>query len=65
LLAEVSTEEFNNYRPLLSALVVLQEEGVPAQGFYNLGTELGYNVQDEMAFWTIELKKVYQYYSHH
>jgi len=61
ILGEISTEEHNNGRPLLSAVVVHQENQRPGQGFFNLARELGIQGSDEddETFYTNELNRVF------
>ncbi|MFN3344234.1 MAG: hypothetical protein ACK412_01100 [Chloroherpetonaceae bacterium] len=58
ILDEISTNEHNEGRPLLSAVVVKQASGEPGEGFYKLAESLkGYP-----SFWKDELKKVHDYW---
>lgn len=61
ILGEISTEEDDNDRPLLSAVVVHKEDHLPGEGFFNLAKELGKQKPDEDndTFYTNELRKVF------
>ena len=41
LVGEISEDEHNAGRPMLSALVVEKDTGMPSSGFYDLARELG------------------------
>ena len=58
LLAGVSRAEHANGRPLLSAIVV-NGKGMPGSRFFDLARELGFDVSDETAFWTEQVKLVF------
>lgn len=61
ILGEISTEEHEKGRPLLSAVVVHKEDHQPGEGFFNLARELGKKRPDEDsdAFYASELKRVF------
>ena len=61
ILGEISTEEHNNGRPLLSAVVVHRENHRPGPGFFSLARELGIQGPDEddETFYTNELNRVF------
>ena len=63
LLGEISEDEVNNGRPMLSAVAV-NVQGVPGPGFYALARELGKEFDDskeaKLAFWSSELSNVYE-----
>lgn len=59
LIGEISTEESDAGRGMLSAVVVLKDEGMPGPGFFVLAKKLGFDTRDQVAFWTKELKRVY------
>jgi len=59
LIGEISTEESDFGRGMLSALVVTQEEGMPGPGFFELAKKLGFDTRDQVAFWTNEVKRLY------
>ena len=64
ILGEISTHEHSLGRPLLSAVVVLAEEGRPGQGFFTLAREFGlYGGGDDLRFWLDEIKRVHQYWA--
>ncbi len=64
LLGDVSKHACHSGRPMLSALVVNQEDKMPGKGFFNLAVELGKlpigaSDQEKKAFWKAELARVY------
>ncbi len=63
LLGEISEDEFNSGRPMLSAVAV-NVHGEPGLGFYSLARDLGRldKVSDgvDKAFWESELQDVYE-----
>ena len=61
VLGEISRNEVECGRPMLSALVV-GTNGIPGEGFRNYATELGRwdGEGDWKDFWHSELKEVYQ-----
>ena len=46
LLGEISTEEYEAGRGMLSALAVSKSDGFPAAGFFNLAEDLGLDTSD-------------------
>lgn len=62
LLGEISTYEHEQGRPLLSAVVHLQEQNRPGVGFFTLARQLGLLQADgdEDAFWNDEVRRVWQ-----
>jgi len=64
ILGDISTHEHSSQHPLLSAVVVLAEEGKPGQGFFTLARDLGlYEGGDDLKFWLDEIKRVHQYWT--
>jgi hypothetical protein len=61
ILGEISTEEDQAGRPLLSAVVVHKENHQPGKGFFQLARELGKQKPDENddVFFAAELQKVF------
>ena len=61
ILGEISTEEHQAGRPLLSAVVVHKENHQPGKGFFQLARELGKQKPDENddVFFAAELQKVF------
>lgn len=61
ILGEVSEDEFNAGRPMLSAVAV-SVEGKPSKGFFSLARHLGLLKpgQDEQKFWEKERDRVYK-----
>ena len=68
LLGEISENEHNNERPLLSAVVVKSKRGIPGPGFFILACQL-HKLEEEAtrerkkAFWDNELNQVYEIWS--
>lgn len=63
ILGEISEDESNQRRPMLSA-IVLTSNGKPGRGFYDLARQLGKlqhdSVEAEEAFWKSEREHVYR-----
>jgi len=68
-LGEIAKIEVKEGRHMLSALVVHKKgEGFsdPGKGFYSLAKELGiYAGNDDLGFWTKEVKWLHDYWSKH
>lgn len=67
LLGDISTNEFNNNRPLLSA-VVITKGGEEGDGFYKLCQQLGLTgdwkrLKREGIFAALEIKKCHEFWS--
>jgi hypothetical protein len=60
LLGEISTEEDATGRGMLSALVVMKEDGRPGTGFFTLAKELGRNTKNPEEFWVKECSLVFK-----
>ena len=59
-LAEISTEEANEGRGMMTALVVRKNgDGRPGGGFFELAKRLGYDVSDRENFWHQQVNKVF------
>jgi len=59
---EISANEVGKGRPMISAIVVNKDTGMPGQGFYNLARNLGrYRGNDEQT-WVDEVKAVYKFW---
>jgi hypothetical protein len=65
LLVEVGAEEVQAGRPVLPALVVTKQSGMPGQGFFKLSAERGYDISDPEAYWRTAVKHVHDYWSDH
>lgn len=64
MLGEISTEEDNAGRGMLSVLVVHKSGDMqPGPGFYELAKSLGKDTSDILVFWVAELKRVFAYWS--
>lgn len=62
-LGEISTEEAQAARGMLTALVVRKQgEHRPGPGFFDLAEKLGYKTHDVEKFWVEEVKKVFAYW---
>jgi hypothetical protein len=60
MLEEISTEEFQNGRGMLSVVVVHRLGDMePGTGFYTLAEKLGRKFSDQQAFWISELHRVH------
>jgi len=60
ILGEISECEHNQGRPLLSAIVIRKDTGMPGEGFFKLARQLNkFQGQDEQNFWKNELQAVY------
>jgi len=58
ILGEVSDDEDTMGRGMLSAYVVTAETGIPGAGFFELAEKLGRHVDDRLAFWVEEIRRV-------
>jgi len=66
LLREVSTEEDEAGRGLLSAVVVRAGgDGLPGGGFFRLAASRGRDVADRRAAWRDEVERVWQSFTSH
>jgi hypothetical protein len=57
-LGEISSEEHQAGRPLITALVVHKHDLQPGRGFFELARSLGFSITDEIAFWSTEIQKL-------
>jgi hypothetical protein len=62
LLTQVSKEEYESGRPLLSSIVVHQDDKQPGQGFATLARWLGFVFADADEFWIKEFKRTTEYW---
>lgn len=63
LLVDVSTQEHETGRPLLSVMVVHKYgDQEPGNGFYTLAGCLGFKFSDRQAFWIAEFNRVTEYW---
>jgi hypothetical protein len=58
ILGEVSDDEDSIGRGMLSAYVVTAETGIPGAGFFELAEKLGRHVDDRLAVWVEEIRRV-------
>ncbi len=63
MLGEISTEEHQAGRGMLTAVVVRKHDFKPGSGFFKLACTLGYHVDNQDAFWVEEFEKVYEIWS--
>lgn len=64
MLGQVSLEENQQGRPLLSVLVVHKTGDMkPGPGFFELASSLGRDTRDADKTWIAETQKVYQYWN--
>jgi hypothetical protein len=61
MLGDVSREEVEQGRPMLSSIVVQTDTDLPGHGFFRLGHELGLvqPAEDEMSFAVRQMKAVF------
>jgi len=63
LLGQISVEEHNAGRGMLTAIVVHKDgDGRPGKGFYKLARYLGLDTSDKDALWVSETAKVWNYW---
>jgi hypothetical protein len=64
ILGQISVEEHEDGRPLLSVLVVHKHGDMkPGEGFFELAEALGRNTSDVLKAWITEVQKVYQHWN--
>lgn len=64
ILGQVSMDEHQAGRPLLSVLVVHKTGDMqPGEGFFELAESLGRNTSDVLKAWIAEVQKVYQHWN--
>jgi hypothetical protein len=64
ILGQISTEEHEQGRPLLSVLVVQKTGDMqPGDGFFELAESLGRNTTNLLEAWIVEVQKVYQHWN--
>lgn len=57
-LGELSADEHEGGRPLITALVVHKHDLQPGKGFFDLSRSLGYSFLDEIEFWSEQLDRL-------
>ena len=65
VLEEIGWDEWNNERPMITALVIRKGEGTPSVGFFDLANRLGHGPIDHTnanEFWLAERLRVYEYW---
>jgi len=63
LLDEISTHENKNNRPLLSAVVIHQQDNIPGNGFFELAQRLQvFDGGDRLRFFIEELRRVHDFW---
>ena len=64
LLGEINEDEYNNGRPMLSAVAVEPTTRMPGEGFFRFAKELrkfdGETDEDKREFWRDEIQRVYR-----
>jgi hypothetical protein len=65
LLGQISTEEDQAGRGMLSVLVVRKEDGMPGQGFFDLAKDLGRDVTEKERCWSDETRLVLSHCHNH
>ena len=65
ILDAISRDEVNAGRPMLSAVVINADEGIPGYGFFNLAAELNRtgNADSDDAIWEAEREAVYEHWA--
>ncbi len=65
MLDEINIHEHREGRPMLSAVVISQEENMPGDGFFECGRGLGlFHGGDKLLFWINQLNVVWDYWSY-
>jgi len=59
ILDQINRDEHKHGKPMLSAVVITKQNGIPAPGFFDLAKELKGFSGDKIDFWNHELKDVY------
>jgi hypothetical protein len=66
VLDEMNYAEHAAGRPLLSAVVIAKDTGMPGEGFFTCARNLRrYAEGDDLAYWVEELQRVHDYWSRH
>jgi hypothetical protein len=67
LLIEIGSEEVKAGRPVLPAVVVSKQSGMPGAGYFKISGEPGdlEGSADPQATWEADLQRVYEYWSKH
>jgi hypothetical protein len=64
LLDEISMHEFNQGKPLLSAVVIHVQDNIPGNGFFTMAERLGrFAGRDRLQFWLSELRSVHDHWA--
>ena len=61
-LDEINRFERRHGRPMLTALVVGKQTGMPGRGFFRLASSWGADTRNHQRFWKAELKRVRQHW---
>lgn len=64
LLIEIGTEEASEGRPVLPAVVVTRQTGMPGGGFFSIDTGED-EISDPVGYWKDLLQATYDYWSEH
>jgi hypothetical protein len=63
LLDEISMHEFNDGKPLLSAVVIHVQDNIPGNGFFTMAERIGrFDGTDRLQFWLGELRAVHDHW---
>jgi hypothetical protein len=65
LLCDISREEGQAGRGMLSVVVVRAVRGWPGRRFFKLGRDLGHKIKDEEQFWRMQFDYVCGYWKSH
>ena len=63
MLGEISVNEYNSGRPLLSAVAILKVDNIPGGGFFSMAESLGFEFSDKVEFWIQEFNRCHKYWS--
>jgi hypothetical protein len=64
LLIEIGSEEFQAGRPILPAVVVSKQSGIPGAGYFKVERDQP-EISDPKAHWEADLQRLYHYWSSH
>ena len=62
VLGHISMYEVEHGRPMLTAIVVGKDTGIPGDGFERLSKHLGFEIGDPMTFWRREFREVVDFW---
>jgi hypothetical protein len=64
LLIEIGGEEFEAGRPILPAVVVSKQSGIPGAGYFKVERD-ELEISDPRAYWEADLQRLFDYWSAH